>query len=237
MSALRATAPAPRCAAVATACSARRAASVAPPRAPRTRRASRLLVRANLFDKLKDIIPRVRARAPRAGAGPHAPVATRACRVRASARRLCPVRAYRAPRSALRGPAASFCAAEHGHGRRTPRPMSLAPPLRRAPLLWGSSVPPAIAGPRTRDNALHRLSPSRLPQDEEGKDDGRGGRETTKGSIIELIGFGLGAPVPSDVRALTAHSVPASRHACPFSRLFPAHARTGCHRCVSTRRT
>jgi hypothetical protein len=52
-------------------------------------------------------------------------------------------------------------------------------------------------------------SRSALPpplQDEEGKDDGRGGRETTKGSIIELIGFGLGAPVPSDVRFLCALS-------------------------------
>jgi hypothetical protein len=64
MSAVRAAAPTQRCAAVSAACSARRAASVVAPaaRAPRTRRASRLLVRANLFDKLKDIIPRVRAR-------------------------------------------------------------------------------------------------------------------------------------------------------------------------------
>jgi hypothetical protein len=79
--------------------------------------------------------------------------------------------------------------------------------LRRAALLCARTP---IAGPRE-----HRLTPLIAPpdatlspplQDEEGKDDGRGGRETTKGSIIELSGFGLGAPVPSDVRFLRALS-------------------------------
>lgn len=42
-----------------------------------------------------------------------------------------------------------------------------------------------------------------LVQTEVGENDGRGGRELSTGSIVELIGMGAGFPMPSDVKVDT----------------------------------